>query len=151
MAKKFTHSDVLAIIPQQPPFMFIDEAEIEGDTVRATYKITGDEDFLKGHFPDNPVFPASVMLEGLGQAAILLLLGREVSQDDFVPDPKCVFFTSCEGVRCTRICRPGDTLRYEVKISRLRFPLGMFEGKIFVGEETAAYTEKISLIFDKKV
>lgn len=151
MAKKFTYEDILAIMPQQPPFMFIDEAEIDGDTARGTYRIKGTEDFLKGHFPNNPVFPASIMLEGLGQVAILLLLGRDTAIGDLVADPECVFFTSADGIRCTRICHPGDVLRYEVKLNRLRFPLGIFEGRIFVGEEMAAYTEKISLIFDKKI
>jgi 3-hydroxyacyl-[acyl-carrier-protein] dehydratase len=151
MVKKFNYEEVKEIMPQQPPFMFIDEAEIEGDTARGTYKIRGDESFLQGHFPGNPVCPASIMLEGLGQLAILLLLGREIHKGDLVADPECVFFTSTDGVRCTRICRPGDVLQYKVKLNRLRFPLGIFEGKIFVGEETAAYAEKISLIFDKKI
>lgn len=151
MLKKFTYNEIREIMPQQPPFLFIDTAEIEGQTARGTYRIRGDEDFLKGHFPGNPVCPASIMLEGLGQLAILLLLGREILLGDLVADPECVFFTSAEAIRCTRICHPGDTLEYEVKINRLRFPLGIFAGKIRVGGEQAAYAEKISLIFDKKI
>lgn len=146
--KKYSKEDIMRIIAQQPPFMFLDGAELSEDKACGFYIIKGDEDFLKGHFPNNPIFPASIMLEALGQLAIVHLLTQDFLKDGTRPDKNKVFFTSTDGVRCQRICRPGDRLDFEVKPKRVRFPLGMFEGKVCVGDESAAFAEKISLTFD---
>ena len=55
--KKFSHEEICAILPQQPPFLFLDEAVIDGKEITATYLVRGDEFLLKGHFKNDPVFP----------------------------------------------------------------------------------------------
>jgi 3-hydroxyacyl-[acyl-carrier-protein] dehydratase len=62
-------------------------------------------------------------------------------------DPKTIFFTSCEGIRCHRICKPGDVLTLSVKPKRAKMPLATFEGSIRVGQEKAAIVEEITLTF----
>ncbi|MES2310242.1 MAG: phosphopantetheine-binding protein [Verrucomicrobiota bacterium] len=52
-SRKFNSQAVKLSLPQQFPFLFVDQAEIEGDVVRATYQVKGDEFFLDGHFPKN--------------------------------------------------------------------------------------------------
>ncbi len=138
---------VAAIMPQQPPFLFVREATLSSAWATGTYTITGDEDFLAGHFKENPIFPASIMLEALGQLAVLFLLEAPGSQLGAPVDPKTIFFTGAEGVRCHRVCRPGDVLKLSVKPKRLRMPLATFEGHIRVGQERAAVAEEISLTF----
>ena len=147
-AKKYSREDVMRTIAQQPPFMFLDGAEISEEAARGFYTIRGDEEFLKGHFPCNPVFPASIMLEALGQLAVAYILEFDFLKDGTHPDKNKIFFTSMDGVRCQRICRPGDRLDFEIRAKRVRFPLGMFEGRVTVGGESAAFAEKISLTFD---
>ena len=146
--EKYTREDIMRTIAQQPPFMFLDGADISAEKACGFYTIRGDEDFLKGHFPGNPVFPASIMLEALGQLAVAYLLKFDFLKDGTHPDKNKIFFTSTDGVRCQRICRPGDRLDFEVRAKRVRFPIGMFEGRVTVGGEHAAYAEKISLTFD---
>ena len=63
-----------AVMPVQPPFLFLNEASVSSTGANGKYKITGQEFFLQGHFKDNPVMPASIMLEALGQLAVLFLL-----------------------------------------------------------------------------
>src|SRR4051812_35030973 len=63
-----------AVMPIQPPFLFLNEASVSSTAANGKYKITGQEFFLQGHFKDNPVMPASIMLEALGQLAVLYLL-----------------------------------------------------------------------------
>ncbi|MBR4598395.1 MAG: 3-hydroxyacyl-ACP dehydratase [Opitutales bacterium] len=147
-AKKFTKEQIESFMPQQPPYLFLDEAQIEGNEVRGSYTIRGDEFFLKGHFPNNPVFPASVMLEALGQLAIVILMKGDFDPQGRNANRERIFFTSLDGVRCCRICRPGDKLEMLVKAKRIRHPLGLFEGSISVGGQKTAYAEKISLTFD---
>ena len=138
---------IAAIMPIQPPFLFLGEASVSAHGANAKYKISGQEFFLQGHFKDNPVLPASIMLEALGQLAVLFLLEGQIGESGKAVDPKMIFFTSCEGVRCHRVCRPGDVLSLSIKPKRLKLPLATFEGQIRVGQEKAAIAEEITLTF----
>ncbi len=66
--------EIGAVMPIQPPFLFLNEASVSSIGANGKYKISGQEFFLQGHFKDNPVMPASIMLEALGQLAVLYLL-----------------------------------------------------------------------------
>lgn len=138
---------VAAVMPIQPPFLFINEAQIGSAGAQGKYKITGQEFFLQGHFKDNPVLPASIMLEALGQLAVLFLLEGAHAEPGKRVDPSRILFTSCEGVRCHRICRPGDTLTLSVRPRRVKMPLATFEGSIRVGQDKAAVAEEVTLTF----
>ncbi len=138
---------IAAVMPIQPPFLFLSEASVSAHGANAKYKISGQEFFLQGHFKDNPVLPASIMLEALGQLGVLFLLEGHVGEAGKNVDPKTIFFTSCEGVRCHRVCRPGDVLTLSIKPKRLKLPLATFEGQIRVGQEKAAIAEEITLTY----
>jgi len=138
---------IASIMPIQAPFLFLSEASINAHGANAKYRISGQEFFLQGHFKDNPVLPASIMLEALGQLGVLFLLEGQVGEAGKIVDPKTIFFTSCEGVRCHRICRPGDVLSLSIKPKRLKLPLATFEGQIRVGQEKAAIAEEITLTY----
>ncbi len=138
---------IVSVMPIQPPFLFLSEASVNAHGANAKYKISGQEFFLQGHFKDNPVLPASIMLEALGQLAVLFLLEGQVGEPGKTVDPKTIFFTSCEGVRCHRVCRPGDVLTLSIKPKRLKLPLATFEGQIRVGQEKAALAEEITLTY----
>lgn len=136
-----------AVMPIQPPFLFLNEASVSSTGANGKYKITGQEFFLQGHFKDNPVLPASIMLEALGQLAVLFLLEGATTEPGTVVNPQTIFFTGCEGVRAHRVCRPGDTLSLSIKPKRMKMPLATFEGAIRVGQEKAAIAEEITLTF----
>ncbi len=138
---------VVAVMPIQPPFLFINEAQVGSAGAQGKYKITGQEFFLQGHFKNNPVLPASIMLEALGQLAVLYLLEGSLGEAGRTIDPTKIFFTSCEGVRCHRVCRPGDVLTLSIRAKRAKMPLATFEGSIRVGQEKAAVAEEITLTF----
>jgi 3-hydroxyacyl-[acyl-carrier-protein] dehydratase len=143
----FPVEEVAAILPQEHPFLFLREATLAAGWATGTYTILGSEAFLAGHFRDNPIFPASILLEALGQLAVLYLLQAPIPQFETRVDPKTILFTGCDGVRCHRVCRPGDVLKLSVKPKRLRMPIATFEGQIRVGQEKAVHAEEISLTF----
>jgi 3-hydroxyacyl-[acyl-carrier-protein] dehydratase len=136
-----------AVMPIQPPFLFLNEASVSSTAANGKYKISGQEFFLQGHFKDNPVMPASIMLEALGQLAVLYLLEGAPTEPGKMVSPQTIFFTGCEGVRAHRICRPGDILSLSIKPKRMKMPLATFEGAIRVGQEKAVIVEEITLTF----
>src|SRR3984957_20804785 len=69
------------VMPVQPPFLFLNEASVSSTGANGKYKISGQEFFLQGHFKDNPIMPASIMLEALGQLSVLYLL------EGAIPEP----------------------------------------------------------------
>lgn len=142
---------IAAVMPMQPPFLFLNEASVGSSGAQAKYQITGEEFFLQGHFKDNPVMPASLMLEALGQLAVLAILEGALpaapGDENRAIDPKTIYFTSCDGVRCHRVCKPGDLLTLTVKPRRVHMPLATFEGSIRVGQEKAVIAEEITLTF----
>ncbi len=130
------------MLPQQPPFLFLDEAEIDGDRVTAHYLIRGDESLLKGHFRDDPVFPGSIIFEAIGQAGCLWIKNHlgELDQSKLL-------FVMMDGARCYRRCVPGDRLEMEITKTQLRAPLATFSGRIHVGSEKVAVVWKFRLAF----
>ncbi len=140
--------EILMAMPQQPPFLFLQSAKVGETDALGSYKIQGDEFFLRGHFKDNPVFPASILLEALGQLAVLYLLKSENPELKERVKLDSIFFTSCDGIRCHKICKPGDTLEMRVKTKRLRHPLATFEGTITAKNDKVAFAEEITLTFD---
>jgi 3-hydroxyacyl-[acyl-carrier-protein] dehydratase len=136
-----------AVMPIQPPFLFLNEASVSSTAANGKYKITGQEFFLQGHFKDNPVMPASIMLEALGQLAVLYLLEGAPTEPGKMVSSQMIFFTGCEGVRAHRICKPGDILTLSIKPKRMKMPLATFEGSIRVGQEKAVIVEEITLTF----
>jgi len=139
---------IVDLMPHAAPFLFLQEATIQGEAITGIYKISGDEYFLEGHFKNKPVFPASIMIEALGQLGVLYLLSAKHESIEKAVNPESIYFTSCDGIRAQRICKPGDILRLEMKPKRIRHPLATFEGSITTDSEKVAFAEEISLTFD---
>jgi len=127
-------SDALvALLPHRPPFRFVDTVEaIEaGVSVTATYHVRGDEEFLPGHFPGNPIVPGVIQLEALAQAGAIALLADERYAG------KLPLFGGVEKVRWRRVVRPGDTLTLQVTLEQLSARGGWGAARASVGDETA--------------
>ncbi|MGC9449882.1 MAG: phosphopantetheine-binding protein [Oceanipulchritudo sp.] len=140
--------EVAAVMPHQPPFLFLQEARINGTTAEGSYHISGDEPFLEGHFKENPVFPASLMLEALGQLAVLLMLKSGDPAFGGRVRPDSIYFVSCDGVRCHKMCKPEEVLQLKVSLKKVHAPLAQFEGLIFSHGTKVAKAEEISLTFE---
>lgn len=137
--------EIAAVMPHQHPFLFLQEARVNHDLAEGSYRISGDEPILEGHFKGNPVFPASIMLESLGQLAVLFLLKTENAEVVGKVDPERILFFGCDGVRCHRICRPNDFLHLRIKLKKFHPPLAFFEGSIQCNGERVAFAEEITL------
>lgn len=144
----FSHSDILAAMPQQPPFLFVEEADYADGVIAGRYTLKPDEFFFKGHFKNNPVFPGTLMLEAMGQLCVFGLIKGVFADMPKPADPEKIFFTSGDGARCMRICRPNEVLELRAKPTRIRRPIANFEASMSVGGQKASFCEKLTLTFD---
>ena len=83
---EMTPKEVLAAIPQQEPFRFIDEIlELDDDHIVASYTFRPDHDFYRGHFPNHPITPGVILVESMAQAGVvglgIYLLAKELGKD----------------------------------------------------------------------
>lgn len=102
--------DVLARVPQQEPFRFIDEiAELDSDHIVASYRFREDADFYRGHFPGNPITPGVILVETMAQAGVvalgIYLCALERSPDEL--EKLVTVFTDAQ-VEFSGTVRPGD-------------------------------------------
>ena len=147
-SNSFRIEEVASIMPHQEPFLFLQDVTVDGNECKGDYKITGNEYFLAGHFKEQPVFPASIMIEALGQLCVFFLLeGTHPGLHQKV-NPSSIFFTACDGIKCRRVCKPGDILSMSVKVERVRHPLACFNGEILVNGQKTAHAGEIKLAFD---
>jgi 3-hydroxyacyl-[acyl-carrier-protein] dehydratase len=126
-------ADLIALLPHRAPFLFVDTVEAfePAVSITATYTVTGDETFLAGHFPGNPVFPGVIQLEACAQAAAIALLADERYAG------KLPLFGGVEKVRWRTMVRPGDTVTMHVTLDRLSARGGWGEAKATVDGKTA--------------
>lgn len=87
MSSQVSAAEILAAIPQQDPFRFIDEIlSIDDDQIMASYRFRPEHDFYRGHFPGRPVTPGVILIEAMAQAAVvahgIYLLAKETSLEE---------------------------------------------------------------------
>ncbi len=123
-----------ALIPHRDPFLLIDRVlELEpGLRAVAEHAFTGDEWYLKGHFPGNPIVPGVILVESSAQTAVVMAMALPEYRDGLG------LFAGIEEMRFKRIVRPGDVARFEAVAETLRRGFGRVKVRALVGDEVAA-------------
>jgi 3-hydroxyacyl-[acyl-carrier-protein] dehydratase len=133
----YNKEQIMEIIPHRDPFLLIDEVnEIEvGKRVVATKYIKEDDFWFKGHFPEYPVTPGVLMVEMLAQAGCVAMLALPENKG------KIGFFAGIDKVKFKRQVVPGDKLKLEVEIIKVKGPIGVGKGIATVDGEKAVMAE----------
>lgn len=145
--ERYERDRLCLILPQQPPFLFLDKAEIQGDTVRASYVFREDESFFAGHFRNDPIVPASIVYEALGQACCLWVLERVPAKLQQVLATNQVLFVGMGEARFFKRAKPLDEIHIEQTLKKLRAPLAIFDGVVKVNGQLLARVEGLTLGF----
>jgi beta-hydroxyacyl-ACP dehydratase FabZ len=137
---------ILSMLPHRYPFLLVDRVlEVEsGRRIVALKNVTINEPFFNGHFPGRPVVPGVLLVEGMAQAGGLLLL-RDVEDRD----RKLLYFAGIEGAKFRRPVVPGDQVRYEVEVLKLRRLFCKLAAKALVDGEVAAEAVITSAMVDR--
>ncbi|MCR5586529.1 MAG: 3-hydroxyacyl-ACP dehydratase FabZ [Lachnospiraceae bacterium] len=135
---------IMEIIPHRPPFLLVDRITdlVPGESVVAIKNVTMNEPHFQGHFPGNPVMPGVLIVESMAQAGAVAILCK----DEF--KGRTAYFGGIKNAKFKKMVTPGDTLRLEVQIDKLKGKVGMGNGKAYVGDEVACAAEFIFIIGD---
>lgn len=118
--KELDIEEIQKIIPHRYPFLLVDKIiETDGDKKIVGLKnISFNEPFFEGHFPGQPVMPGVLVVESMAQVAGVLLLSKPENKG------KLAYFMGIDGVRFRQPIVPGDQLRVEVEIERVKSKTG---------------------------
>jgi beta-hydroxyacyl-ACP dehydratase FabZ len=136
----------MKILPHRFPFLLVDrilEWE-DGKRIVGIKNVTGNEDFFSGHFPGDPVMPGVLIIEAMAQVGGVLILKSIPEREK-----KLVYFMAIENAKFRTPVVPGDTLRLELEVQRLRKRFCKMRGNAFVGEKLAAEATILSSLVDK--
>ena len=126
-----TEHAALAALPHGPSFRFVDElTSLEpGRRGEGRYAVRGDEAFLSGHFPGNPLMPGVILIEALAQ------LGGVVAQSDAgTPPLRDLKLTAVRGAKILGSAVPGEVLTIRAEVAGRMAGLVQVQGEVRVGD-----------------
>ena len=142
--------EIRGLLPHRFPMLMVDRiVEISPDKMSAVgiKCVSANEPFFQGHFPETPIMPGVLIVEALAQCAAALM-------QDVERDGKLAMLAGVDGFRFRRPVVPGDQLRLEVRLEKLRGPIGKIRGRASVdgspvaeGEITFAIADRSAIAF----
>ncbi len=145
-ARQLDARAIYQYVPHRPPMLLVDEAVWEEPRrLRALKTFRGDEFFLQGHFPEEPVVPGMILCECVLQAgALLAALQHESKVDGALP-----VVTRLQQVRFKRIVRPGDTVAVHVALTERVGSAFYMQGTIRVQDALAVSLDFACMLVER--
>ncbi|MFN7098395.1 MAG: 3-hydroxyacyl-ACP dehydratase FabZ [Gammaproteobacteria bacterium] len=136
--------EIMQLLPHRYPFLLIDKVldYKEHESIIAIKNVSANEAFFTGHFPQRPVMPGVLILEAMAQAAgvlAFLTFGGEPTSEEIY------LFAAIDNARFKRVVEPGDQLRIEIKVLKVRLGLIKVEAIATVDGELACSAELMSI------
>ncbi len=126
--------EIMKIIPHRDHMLLLDDVEREEEYAIGHYHVRGDEFFLKGHFPDNPIVPGVILCEIMAQSACVLM-------EDAMGEGKIPVYAGLNNVKFRSPVKPGDTIETKCKIRKAKHPFYFAEGTVSVGDRLCVSAE----------
>lgn len=129
-----TREEIKNILPHRDNMLLLDDVEKRDGMAVGHYTVKGDEWFLQGHFPGNPIVPGVILCEILAQSACVLMA-------DVMTDGKLPVYTGLNNVKFRHPVRPRDTVETRCSIKRAKHPFYFAEGTVHVGDTVCVGAE----------
>ncbi|MEK6949024.1 MAG: 3-hydroxyacyl-ACP dehydratase FabZ family protein [Nanoarchaeota archaeon] len=142
---EISRENVKKIIPYEDPFLFIDHViKLTKKEIIATKEVKADEPYFKGHFKGFPIMPGALIIEGIGQAATLLVRYNIPNHEE-----KDILAYKIRSAKFFRPTFPGHTLTYKAKLTFMLKKIAFVSGKIFRSEKIVSKVKMVLAIVDK--
>jgi 3-hydroxyacyl-[acyl-carrier-protein] dehydratase len=138
--------EIQEIIPHRYPFLLVDrilEVE-EGKSAVGIKNVSANEEFFNGHFPGYPVMPGVLIVEALAQVGAVAMLKKEENRG------RLAFFTGIDNCRFKKQVKPGDQLRLEVEMVRVRGSIGKGKATASVDGDVVCEAEIMFALGEKQ-
>ncbi len=142
----FEIQEIMDLLPHRYPMLLVDRIVEyqEGERIVAIKNVTINEPFFQGHFSGAPIMPGVLIIESMAQAGGFLVFKSLPDRES-----KLVFLMGIEKARFRRPVRPGDQLRLEMVVVRVRGRAGKLRGQAFVGDQRAAEAQILFSLVDR--
>ncbi|MGA8182545.1 MAG: 3-hydroxyacyl-ACP dehydratase FabZ [Terriglobia bacterium] len=132
-------------LPHRYPFLLVDRvtAFTPGVEIQGIKNFTANEAMLLGHSPSSPVVPPGILLEAVTQLGAILVLERPQMKD------KIAMILQIPAAHIHKLVVPGDTVRFEARVLKLREKLGELRGEAWIGNELVAEGQMRFAIADR--
>ena len=140
--KSLNINQIKEILPHRYPFLLIDKIiDYEADkSIIGIKNVTSNEEFFNGHFPDHPVMPGVLIIEALAQTGAVLVLMKPENKG------KIAFFAGIDNVRFKRQVIPGDQIKLEIEVTKLKSSVGKCNARATVDGELVCSGELMFMI-----
>jgi 3-hydroxyacyl-[acyl-carrier-protein] dehydratase len=132
---------ILDLLPHRYPFVMVDRIlDFErGKSITGLKNVSMGEPCFQGHFPEEPVMPGVLILEGMAQVgAVLAYLSTESIEG------KLVYFAGLDKVRFRRVVRPGDQVIFKLQLTKQKSKLTKMSGRAYVDDVLVAEAELLA-------
>ncbi len=147
----YSVTDIQKILPHRYPFLLVDRITSveEGKSIEGYKNISISEPVFQGHFPEHPIYPGVMIIEGMAQAGGVLAFKSMDADGQKDTENKVVYFMSIDKAKFRAPVTPGDKLVYRLSVIRNKGAVWHLEGKAFVDDKLVAEAELKAMIVDK--
>ena len=143
--------EIQKIIPHRYPFLLVDRITdiIKNETLRGYKNVSISENVFQGHFPEHPIYPGVMILEGMAQAGGILAFKSMDDMSEEEAANKVVYFMSIDKAKFRAPVRPGDKLEYRIGVIKHKGAIWMLKGEAYVDDKMVSEAELKAMIVDK--
>jgi len=143
--------EIQKILPHRFPFLLVDRINtLEAGVYIEGYKnISISEPVFQGHFPDHPIYPGVMIIEGMAQAGGVLAFKSMDNATQEEIENKVVYFMSIDKAKFRSPVTPGDQLVYKINVIKNKGAIWQLDAKAYVDDKLVAQAELKAMIVDK--
>lgn len=143
--------EIQKILPHRYPFLLLDRVtKLEkGVSIEGYKNVSISEPVFQGHFPDHPIYPGVMIIEGMAQAGGVLAFQSSSKEAQNEMQDKVVYFMSIDKAKFRAPVIPGDQLVYKITVIKQRGAVWQLDAKTYVDDKLVAQAELKAMIVDK--
>ena len=147
----FNVVEIQKILPHRYPFLLVDRITdiVDGKSIEGYKNVSISEPVFQGHFPDHPIYPGVMIIEGMAQAGGVLAFQSLPEDEKANADSKVVYFMSIDKAKFRAPVTPGDKLVYKIDVIKNKGRVWHMDAKAYVDGKVVTQAELKAMIVDK--